>query len=99
MEAQSIIFMSPEELSRLIVNAVRDGMAALPVGVGKKRLLTPLDVEKEIGLQRRTLEHWRTEGTGPEYTTVGGRIFYERTLLDEFITAGRIRPLDRLLKK
>ena len=65
----------------------------------KKRLLSAKDITEQFGIAKRTLEHWRKLGTGPEYTTVGGRVMYDRAGFEKFITAGWVRPMDTPLKK
>lgn len=91
-----IIVATPEQLADTILEAVRAALPAAlqntpPPGVRKKKLLSAKDVEKEYGIQERTLERWRGEGVGPVYTTIGRRIYYERELLDQFIAEGRVR--------
>jgi hypothetical protein len=96
MEDRAIIVTSPGELAQIVTEAMRDALESPELLRQQgKRLLSGREVEKEYGIAKRTLEHWRNEGTGPEYTTVGGRVLYERTLLEKFIAAGRVRPIDR----
>ena len=42
-----------------------------------------------LGLSEKTLAMWRMSGKGPDYTRVGGRIFYYLDKLDAFIEGGR----------
>lgn len=42
-----------------------------------------------IGCASKTLADWATKGNGPTYVMVGGRAFYFRDALDEFISAGK----------
>ena len=56
-----------------------------------KRLLTGKEVQEEYGISERNLERWRGEGVGPQYTTVGRRVFYERSVLDAYIESGRVK--------
>ena len=95
-EGQTVIVTTPDELVRIVATAMRsilEAPALLPVKHGKK-LLSARDMENEYGIPKRTLEHWRNAGTGPEYTTVGGRIYYERARVEAYIAAGRVRPVD-----
>jgi predicted site-specific integrase-resolvase len=95
MEGKTIILTTPQELSRVVVEALHSALTApgflMP---SKKRLLSAKDIAAEFGIAKRTLEHWRAEGTGPAYTMVGGRIFYERAKMEAYIAAGRVRPAD-----
>jgi hypothetical protein len=75
-EGQTVIVTTPDELSRVIVMAllsVMDTRRLVPAP-RERKLLSARDMEQEYGIPKRTLEHWRAEGIGPEYTTVGGRI-------------------------
>lgn len=92
-ERHTVIVSTPEDLLPLIVEAVRS------VGYDKttvesrpqdKKLLTPKDIEQEFGIHRKMLAYWRLEGIGPTYITFGRRIFYERTVFEEFIASGKI---------
>ena len=38
-----------------------------------------------LGSNARTLERWRTEGTGPKFVKVGRRVHYRRATLDAWI--------------
>lgn len=64
----------------------------------KKRLLAAKDILEQYGIAKRTLEYWRKLGTGPEYTTVGGRVLYDRLSFEKFIATGWVRPTDSLPK-
>jgi hypothetical protein len=94
MEDRPITLTTPDDLERIVMKAMCSVLESH--GFFKyngKRLLSGREVEKEYGIAKRTLEHWRAEGSGPEYTTVGGRIMYERSRLEKFIAAGRVRPV------
>jgi len=41
-----------------------------------------------LGHAEKTLAQWATQGKGPRSVKVGGRVFYFRADLDEFIRAG-----------
>jgi hypothetical protein len=100
MEDQPIIVTTQAALARIVSEAVRSALE-LPAGGGQnvKRLLSVKEVEREFGIGRRTLEHWRAEGAGPEYTNIGGRIMYERSVLEKFVAAGRVRPAHMIREK
>ena len=94
LESRTIILSTPEELLPLITEAVRlagyEKTQNASEGPAKK-LLAPKDVEREFGIQQKTLAYWRLEGIGPAYTSVGRRVFYERAVLEEYIASGRIQ--------
>lgn len=56
-----------------------------------RKLLPPKDAAERLGLQKRTLEHWRWKGKGPDYTRVGGRIMYDPADLDAWLEANKVR--------
>ena len=95
-EGQTIIVTTPKELTQIVATAMRSVLEnpGMPPAKRGKKLLSARDIEQEYGIAKRTLEHWRSEGTGPEYTTVGGRIYYERARMEDYIAAGRVRPVD-----
>jgi len=41
-----------------------------------------------IGLSEQTLQIWAMRGVGPRPLKVGGRIFYRKSEVDRFISAG-----------
>lgn len=94
IENRTIILSTPEELFPLITEAVRAagcGKMSDSPSVSDKKLLASKDVEKEFGIHQKTLAYWRMEGVGPAYTNFGRRVFYERAMLEEYITAGRVQ--------
>jgi hypothetical protein len=94
MEEHVVIVTTEDVLERVVAGAVRSALESyeLPQHSGK-RLLSAREVSEEYGIGKRTLELWRHEGTGPEYTTVGGRIMYERAMMEKYLKAGRVRPM------
>ena len=40
---------------------------------------------KYVGRAPKTLSMWRINGVGPEWTKVGGRVFYTKTALDAYM--------------
>ncbi|MDR2488667.1 MAG: hypothetical protein LBD42_04145 [Desulfovibrio sp.] len=102
-EGHAVIVTTPEDLTRIVVSALRTVLetsgdrpqqgqkVSTPQ---RKKLLTPQMVEDEYGIQKRSLQLWRSAGTGPAYTMVGGRIFYERVRLDEYIASGRVLSVE-----
>ena len=41
-----------------------------------------------------TLAHWRSEGRGPVYIKMSGRVAYRGSDLNEWLDARRVRPTD-----
>ena len=50
-----------------------------------KELLNEKEVQREYGLNARTLQRERSLGTGVPYVKLGRRVLYKRTDLDKFI--------------
>ena len=53
----------------------------------------------EFDLSTRTLERWRAEGTGPPFVMVGGRVFYLRDDVLEWLAARRCRSTAERLRR
>ena len=51
----------------------------------KSQLLCEKEVQKEYGLNARTLQRERSLGTGIPYVKMGRRVLYKRVDLDKFI--------------
>jgi hypothetical protein len=47
--------------------------------------LSRADAAKYLGCSIKTLAMWKWQGTGPRWVLVGGRVFYYRHHLDEYI--------------
>ncbi len=47
-----------------------------------------------LGMAEQTLARMRTEGRGPRYLKIGGRVFYRLTDLDAYIEAAVIETTD-----
>ncbi len=47
--------------------------------MSEKKFLTPLELSQRYGgrITVRTLANWRTQGSGPPFTKVGGAILYD----------------------
>ncbi|MDR3363138.1 MAG: hypothetical protein LBO64_09940 [Desulfovibrio sp.] len=105
-EGRVIIQAAPEELERLITSAVRaarreEEEAAHAArceekenGEGPdqhKKLITPIDIQKEFGIHRKLLAYWRLQGMGPAYVTFGRRIYYERPAFEQFVASARVQ--------
>lgn len=50
------------------------------------KLLPPVATSEKLGgTEPATLANWRSQGIGPPYVKVGGRVYYPEHLLDEWI--------------
>jgi len=95
-QGNTIILSTPEELIPIIVDAIRmAGLQFYPERESydppNKKMLSPKDVEREYGINKKMLQAWRMEGVGPAYVAFGRRILYERQVMEEFIISGRIK--------
>lgn len=88
---QPVVVTTPDELQRIIVDAVSSVTKNMTIPSVKKKLLSSKDVEREYGIKERLLENWRCQGLGPVYTNVGRNVFYERDLLEQYIASGRVK--------
>jgi hypothetical protein len=52
-----------------------------------RRLFDPEETSAYLRMARQTLAKWRSQGGGPRFVRIGGRIFYDVTDLDAFIAA------------
>lgn len=89
-----IAIMSPEQIKAIINLAIDCALSVFKEKKHGKKLLSGKDVETEYGISERNLERWRNEGVGPQYITIGRRIFYERVTLDAYIDARRVKTTD-----
>ena len=46
------------------------------------------EAARYLGMKPQTLAKWVTQGKGPRYVRVGGRVFYFKADLDSFIQEG-----------
>ncbi len=56
---------------------------------GIPELFAPSVVAGLLGLDLRTLANWRSEGRGPEFIKVGGRVRYPGDSLKSWLDANR----------
>ena len=53
------------------------------------KFLRTKDAAEYLGLSQRTLESWRTNGSGPVFRKIGGAVRYVPDDLDAFADRGR----------
>lgn len=53
--------------------------------------MNPAAVQRDFGIAIKTLAIWRTDGTGPRFVKVGGRVFYFREDVERFCQGRRVR--------
>ncbi|RZZ84788.1 helix-turn-helix transcriptional regulator [Pseudoxanthomonas winnipegensis] len=51
-----------------------------------------------LGLSKSTLDKMRSQGRGPRYFRLGGRVFYRKADLDDYIKAGVVETADSRAK-
>lgn len=79
--------MSKEaQLHDLITEHVRQILADERSG---STLLTTEQLSSEIQMSKRTITKWRSEGKGPKYITIGGRVRYHRDDVNEWLNETR----------
>lgn len=52
-------------------------------------LLKPTEAAAALGRKPQTLARWRSEGTGPEFVRIQGRVFYQQHVIDALVEANR----------
>ena len=52
------------------------------------------DAAAFLGLSTSTLEKMRSEGRGPRYVKLGGRVFYRRADLDAYVQSAVVETTD-----
>ncbi len=70
------------------------GTVSSPVRPGRRVASATANVDTRraaelIGMSRRTLEKWRSEGTGPPFLKLGRRVLYSVADLEEWIQSRR----------
>ncbi len=90
----AFVVMSPAEMEDLIRRTIQETLAFADSRENRKKLLTGEEVQAEYGINARNLEGWRARGMGPEYTTIGRRVYYERSVIEDYIVAGRVNTRD-----
>lgn len=61
----------------------------------KENYYTEKDVAKKWKLSLKTLQRWRSNGEGPEYVKIGGRVRYSENAIKKYEDEG---SLDKKLK-
>lgn len=55
-------------------------------------LLRDKEAGNLLGLSPATLNTWRCRGKGPKYVKLGGKVFYRRADLEDFISKNLVDP-------
>lgn len=86
-----IVVISPDALSALVCQAVRDGVkkAMADAAGGKDAHMREADAAAYLGISRNTLRCWRAQGRGPTYRKLGKTVVYARQDLDAWNTQNR----------
>ncbi len=48
-----------------------------------------------LGIEDSTLRSWRSEGRGPKFVKVGGRVFYRPSEIDEWLAARTVQNTEQ----
>lgn len=56
-------------------------------------LLSTHEAAEFVQNSSRTFSRWRSQGVGPSYIRVGGKIRYRKGDLDDWITRHRVQPV------
>lgn len=60
-------------------------MATASTPAWEDRMLTTAELAEILQVRVNTLEHWRSQGRGPEFVRVGRRVRYTRAAVDKWI--------------
>ena len=60
-----------------------------------KILLTEKELQKEYGINARTLQRERTVNSGIPYHKIGRRVFYRRSDIEEFLATCKVGQVVR----
>lgn len=77
--------MDIEKALEKIIKEINDN------GYEKQMNLKTSEVSRLLGVSNSTLEKWRKEGIGINYNQVGGRVFYTKQSIAEWILKSQIR--------
>jgi len=61
----------------------------------RKKLLTEKELQKEYGINARTLQRERTVNSGIPYHKIGRRVFYRRSDIEEFLATCKVGQVVR----
>jgi hypothetical protein len=70
------------------------GFMHLVSAVAEKVFWTTKEFAAWINRSTITLQRWRSEGTGPAYVKVGGRVMYERETIYEWLRGLEVNPAE-----
>jgi len=76
-----------EESIKSIIKQIDD------IGFKNQINLKTADVSRVLAVSNSTLEKWRKEGIGIDYNQVGGRIFYTKQAIAEWLIKTKIKTL------
>lgn len=58
----------------------------------QRRRLRQSELADRWNMSERTLEAWRSKGTGPRYLKIGGRVSYRLEDIEEFERSAMVEP-------
>lgn len=56
------------------------------------RMLKIEEAAERLSVSKHTLNNWRSQGTGPTFYKIGGKVRYDSKDLDEFIESNKRAP-------
>ena len=61
----------------------------------ERRFVESRAAERRTGIPETTLRNWRSQGRGPRYVRVGRRVYYDISVLDEWMLSQTVEPCGR----
>lgn len=56
------------------------------------QLMTTAEAAICLSVKPQTLAKWRSQGTGPYFVRIGGKVFYRQSELNDYINEGVTAP-------
>lgn len=56
--------------------------------------MTTEEVEQAYGIAAKTLANWRSQGRGPAYHKLGGKVRYKISDVEDWVAQGRVLTVD-----
>jgi predicted DNA-binding transcriptional regulator AlpA len=60
----------------------------------ERKFLTAKDVRLAFGISEKTLANWRSQGRGPAYHKLGGKVRYAVADIEDWVRKGRVLTID-----
>ena len=66
----------------------------MQVAASRKQRLSTTEAAKHLGIAKSTMDKMRSEGRGPRYLKLGGRVFYMVNDLDSYLESKMVETTD-----